>query len=41
MFVEELDIPVVDLPGDIFSYLMRRPALNHIQPRPSILRLRT
>jgi hypothetical protein len=39
MFVEELDVPVVDLPGDIFSYLMRRPALNHIQPRPSILRL--
>lgn len=40
MLIEELDIPIVDSPGNLFPYLMRRPALNHIQTRPSILSLR-
>jgi hypothetical protein len=40
MFVEELDISIVDSTCNFFTHLMRRPPLNHIQPRPSILRLR-
>lgn len=41
MLVEELDVAIIDALRNLLSNLMRRPPLNHIQPRPSILRLRT
>lgn len=40
MLIEELDVSIVNAPGDLFPYLMRRPALNHIQTRPSVLSFR-
>jgi hypothetical protein len=40
MFIEELDIAIVDPLCNFLANLMRRPALNHVQPRPSVLRLR-
>jgi hypothetical protein len=41
MLVKELDIAIVDPLCNLLANLMRRPALNHVQPRPSVLRLRT
>jgi hypothetical protein len=41
MLVEELDVTVVDPLCNLLANLMRRPALNHIQARPSVLRLST
>jgi hypothetical protein len=40
MFIEELDIAIIDPPGNLLADLMGTPPLNHIEPRPSILRLR-
>lgn len=39
MFVEKLDVPVVDALCNLLADLMRAPSLNHVVPRPSILRL--
>lgn len=39
MLIEEFDVAIVDPSRNLFSNLMRRPALNHIQSRPSVLRL--
>lgn len=39
MLVEELDVAIVDALGDVLADLVRRPALDHVQPRPSVLRL--
>jgi hypothetical protein len=41
MLVEELDVAIVDTLCNLFSNLMWRPALNHVQARPSILSLGT
>ena len=38
MLIEELDVAIVDPLGNLLAHLMRRPALDHIQPRPPILR---
>lgn len=37
MFVEELDVAIVDTFGNLLADLMWRPALNHVQARPSVL----
>jgi hypothetical protein len=37
MLIEELDIAIIDALCNFLANLMRRPALNHIQPRPSVL----
>ena len=39
MFVEELDISVIDALGDLFPNLMRGSPFNHVQPGPSVLGL--
>jgi hypothetical protein len=39
MFIKELDIRLINTPGNLLSNLMRAPPLNHIQFRPTILRL--
>ena len=41
MLIKELNIAVVDSLCDLLSDLVRAAALNHVQPRPAILRLRT
>jgi hypothetical protein len=41
MLIEKLDVAVVDTLSNLFANLMRRPALNHVQACPSILRLGT
>ena len=41
MFIKEFDISVIDTLRNLLSDLMRTPSLNHIQPRPSVLRLST
>jgi hypothetical protein len=41
MLVEELDVAIVNAFRNLFTNLMRRPALNHIQARPSVLSLCT
>jgi hypothetical protein len=40
MLVEELDIAIINALCNFLANLMRRPALNHIQACPSVLRLR-
>jgi hypothetical protein len=40
MLVKELDIAIVNPLCNFLAHLMRRASLNHIQPRPSVLRLR-
>jgi hypothetical protein len=40
MFVEELDVAVVDTLGNLLANLMRRPALDHVEASPSVLSLR-
>jgi hypothetical protein len=39
MFIEKLDVAIVDALGNFFANLMRRPALDHVQACPSVLRL--
>lgn len=39
MLVPELDVAVVDTLGDILADLMRRSAVDHVVPRPSVLSL--
>lgn len=39
MFVEEFDLPGIDTLGNFLADLVRGPPLDHIQSRPSILRL--
>jgi hypothetical protein len=39
MLVEELDVAVVDTLGDLFTNLMGRPALDHVEACPSVLSL--
>jgi hypothetical protein len=39
MLVKELDVAIVNTLCNLLSNLMRRPALNHIQPRPTVLSL--
>lgn len=39
MLIEEFDVAIIDALCNLFSNLMRRPALNHVQSRPSVLRL--
>lgn len=39
MLVEELDITVIDPFRNLLSNLVRRSSFNHIEARPSILRL--
>lgn len=41
MLIEELDIAVVDTLGNLLSDLMRTSPLDHVEPRPSVLRLST
>ena len=41
MLVPELDVAVVDTLGDILADLMRRSAVDHVVPRPSVLSLCT
>lgn len=41
MFVEEFDLPGIDTLGNFLADLVRGPPLDHIQSRPSILRLGT
>lgn len=41
MLIKELDIAIVDSLCDLLSDLVRAAALNHVQARPAILRLRT
>lgn len=41
MLVEEVDVSIVDSLSNFFPDLMRSSPLNHVQLRPSILRLRT
>jgi hypothetical protein len=40
MLVEELDVPVVDPLGDVLADLVGSPALDHVESRPPVLRLR-
>lgn len=40
MLIKELDIPIINPLCNLLAHLMWRASLNHIQPRPSILRLR-
>lgn len=37
MFVEEVDATLVDALGDGLANLVRAPALDHIQSRPTVL----
>lgn len=39
MLIEELDVAVVDSLRDLLADLMRRPPLDHVELRPSVLRL--
>jgi hypothetical protein len=39
MLVEELNVAIVDTLRDLLTDLMRRPALDHVQSCPSVLRL--
>jgi hypothetical protein len=39
MLIEELDVAVVDTLCNFLANLMRRPALDHVEARPSILSL--
>jgi hypothetical protein len=39
MLVEELDVAIVDALCNLFTNLMWRPALNHVQACPSVLGL--
>ena len=41
MFVEEVDVAVIDTLGNFLADLMRRPALDHIETCPSVLSLCT
>jgi hypothetical protein len=37
MLVEEVNVSVVDTFGNLLSDLVRRPALDHVEARPSVL----
>lgn len=39
MFVEEFDPPLIDTPGNLLANLVWGSPLDHIQSRPSVLRL--
>lgn len=40
MLIKELDVAIVDSLGDLLSDLVRAAALDHVQLRPAVLRLR-
>jgi hypothetical protein len=40
MFIEEVDVAIIDAFGDLLANLMRRPPLDHVESRPSVLGLR-
>lgn len=39
MLIEELDVAIVDTLCDLLADLMRRPPLDHVELRPSVLSL--
>lgn len=39
MFVEELDAALIDAFGNVLADLVRRPALDHVESSPTVLRL--
>lgn len=40
MFIEELDLTVVDPLGNLLADLVRASAFDHVQPSPAVLCLR-